>query len=119
MILIDHVFIIHGITKAYRHCYLHNRVISTDIGLIGGVSGIKSINNTVNHEAHIYDKKDYDIMLNAVLLKKPNILLTHTPLDNKLDVKMHLFCHSHMTEYINIINNSLILNMDRRIFIWE
>lgn len=101
-------------------CYLHRKVVDTAIGRIGGVSGIIVAKGKVAIErAHIYTEEDYDAMLQEVLQQKPEILLTHTPLESNLGVSRHLFGHAHFEEYIGLgEDGSLSLNMDRRIFVW-
>lgn len=105
-------------------CYLHRRVVQTTLGLgtIGGVSGIIAGRKEPDPSCHIYEKPAYDGFLRSVMEKRPEVLLTHTPLDGRdLDCRVHLFGHAHAHENHAVVDDQgrLKLNMDCRIFVWE
>lgn len=104
-------------------CYVHRRVVQTTLGLgtIGGVSGIIAGPKGPNPDAHIYDNDMYQGWLRSVMAKRPDVLLTHTPLQHEQDCRVHLYGHAHAWDgYARVDDRGrLRLNMDCRIFVWE
>jgi predicted MPP superfamily phosphohydrolase len=106
-------------------CYLDQKVISTPIGRIGGVSGIVVPETNINDKLHKYDEETYIERLTDILDRKPDVLLTHMPifnlnLDNSImDNLLYFFGHTHYTNYILDTEPGLSLNRDGRIFVFE
>lgn len=96
-------------------CCVDGRVVATPIGLVGGVSGI--VSDHPNPALHKLPANEFDVRLAAVVAKCPDVLLTHTPLEEYYAVPIHLYGHAPVTPYAQFpAPDRVTLCMDNRIF---
>lgn len=109
------------INKDKTPCCVDQIVTKTIIGKIGGVNGIIAKRGKKKGYAplHIYKKEEYMKRLDEILDFKPDILLTHQPIDVGDKAKIHMFGHDIAEKYVDDKDGRLRLHMDSRIFIFE
>eukprot|EP00730_Choanoeca_flexa_P006865 TRINITY_DN12238_c2_g1_i2.p2 TRINITY_DN12238_c2_g1~~TRINITY_DN12238_c2_g1_i2.p2 ORF type:complete len:232 (+),score=38.84 TRINITY_DN12238_c2_g1_i2:1989-2684(+) len=98
-------------------CCVHNMVVETPLGRLGGANGIVVADSHGNGDKHKYSQKEYDTVYNHVAMQHPDIMLTHQPIA-AVDAcaTIHLFGHAHANAYAVEPDGRLLLNMDGRVF---
>lgn len=101
------------------YCCVEGRLQNTPLGTISGVNGIETIEKKVNKDKHKYDSELYNKRLRFTLKGKPDILLTHQPIEKDLLKKYHLpkyhiHGHNHFDNHFRI-EDYVMINLDNKI----
>lgn len=95
-------------------CCLHDKVVLTPFGKIGGINGIVG---KPNRGKHVYSKKEYNSYLQKLRQAKVDILVTHEPITDKI-ARVHLYGHHHEPLVLDsgFVNQHRI-NLDARVIV--
>lgn len=101
-------------------CHVDDRVENSIIGLIGGIDGIMVDECREDKNKHKFREIDYSNKLRYILKKKPDILLSHQPIEKRILEKVylpkfHLCGHYHIDNYVQIYDNHVMINLDGKI----
>jgi predicted MPP superfamily phosphohydrolase len=99
-------------------CMVDGRVVNSPLGTIGGINGIETDDSKVDHNIHKYSRKTYQKKLEFALNTRPDILLTHQPIQKsriKILPKYHLCGHQPIEPYFVIDDDYTMINLDNKI----
>jgi predicted MPP superfamily phosphohydrolase len=100
------------------HCMVDGRLVNSPLGTIGGINGIETNDSKVDHNKHKYSTKTYQKKLEFALNSRPDILLTHQPINkNRLTIlpKYHLCGHQPIEPCFVINSDYTMINLDNKI----
>jgi predicted MPP superfamily phosphohydrolase len=108
------------INKDGSKCCVEGFLQDTMIGTITGINGIEVKDEDVNKKLHKYSSDEYQKKLEYVLSLKPDILLTHQPINKKrlneiYLPKIHLCGHYHMKDFFVNDKDYCMINLDGKI----
>jgi predicted MPP superfamily phosphohydrolase len=100
-------------------CHVEGLIQNTPIGTITGLNGVETHDCRVNKKIHKYSEKIYEKRLKFLLNQKPDILLTHQPIEKKRLSKYHLpkyhLCgHYHIDDFFQV-GEYIMINIDGKI----
>jgi len=101
-------------------CYVEGILQDTILGKITGLNGIIVDDARVNKKLHKYSQEEYNRKLDYLLNLKPDIFLTHMPLDKeRLESvflpKIHLCGHYDTEDYFVNDMDYCMINLDGKI----
>lgn len=99
-----------------------DKLQTTIFGGLTGVDGIAVNDEQIDNTLHKYSNIEYDAKLQAAYSLKPDILLTHQPIQSinpALCIKYYVCGHYHIDPHIQMFDTYAIINLDNKILIFE
>ncbi len=102
------------------YCHVEGKLQNTILGTISGLNGIEVIENNIDKDMHKFSEELYQKRLEYVLNLKPDILLTHQPINkDRLEKiylpKIHMCGHYDIENFFQLYDNHTMINLDNKI----
>jgi predicted MPP superfamily phosphohydrolase len=104
-------------------CMADSILIDTPIGTIAGVNGIETDENNIDPNYHKYSSNEYNEKILKMLEFNPDIFLSHQPITHidhsNYKTKYYMSGHYKIDPFIQIKNETVFINADNKIIIFE